>query len=394
MRPNFQSRSFRGSPFPLSFRTQRGICLSANAKQRIPRRSVPRNDKIVAICCLALTFTLAAHAQSLRQEADRIGILFGAAVNHRYLDQPAYTETLAREFNMIEAEDAMKWTATRPDANTFDFTAGDALVAFAQAHNMKVRGHNLLWGIHNPKWLDDAHYTPEQLSALMQQHITRVVEHYRGKVFAWDVVNEAFGEFGEVRDSIWYNKPGIGLAGKGAAYVEQAFRWAHAADPQALLFYNEAGADEINRKSDAMFAMVKDFKRRGVPIDGVGLQMHIFDPYVDAKSVAANMKRFVKLGVQVHITEMDVALPVDSAGNLRDPNDLARQAQIYRWAATACLRQRGCTAFQTWGFTDKYSWIPRYTHGTKGDALILDREYLPKPSYEALHEVFAAQRAR
>ena len=331
---------------------------------------------------------------NLCQEADRIGMLVGTAVNPVYLNEPAYASTLAREFNMLEPEDAMKWTALRPDEKTFNFDAADRLVDFAEAHTMKVRGHNLLWGTHNPKWLTEGHYSPEQLNSLLKEHIQRVVSHYRGRVFAWDVVNEAFDEHGRLRDSIWYNQPGIGASGKGTAYIEQVFRWAHEADPQALLFYNEAEGEAVNAKSDAIYAMVRDFKKRGVPIDGVGLQMHILNLAVDAGSVAANIKRLVKLGLQVQVTEMDVAVPVDSAGNLLHADDLQKQAEIYRKIAETCVQSRGCTAFQTWGFTDKYSWIPRFTHGSKSDALPFDRQYQAKPAYDALLKAFAARRKR
>ena len=334
-----------------------------------------------------------AHAQTMRQEADRAGILMGTAVQPGYLTQPAYAATLAREFNMVEPEDALKWTALRPDENTFDFSQADQIVSFAGAHGMKVRGHNLVWGIHNPKWLAGGTFTPQQLNAMLHEHIAKVVGHYRGQVFAWDVVNEALDDNGKLRDSIWYNRPGIGFAGQGTAYIKQAFRWAHEADPQALLFYNDGGAEEMNRKSDAVYAMVKDFKRRGVPIDGVGLQMHIVDLAVNADSVAANIARLVKLGVQVHITELDVAVPVDAAGNASNPEDLARQAEIYRKVAEACRKNAGCSALQTWGFTDKYSWIGWFTSHRKGMALPFDRQYQPKPAYRALlRELTAAER--
>jgi endo-1,4-beta-xylanase len=348
----------------------------------------------LTIVSLVAWFTSAGMAQTLRQEADRVGMLVGSAVNPVYLTEDAYTSTLAREFNMIEPEDAMKWTAIRPDEKTFNFDSADRLVGFAATHNMKIRGHNLLWGIHNPKWLAEGHYSSQQLADLMQEHIRRVVERYRGKVFAWDVVNEAFDENGGLRDSIWYNQPGIGLAKKRTGYIEQAFRWAHAADPQALLFYNEAGAEAVDRKSDAVYEMVKDFKKHHVPIDGVGLQMHIFNLDPDVQSIAANITRFTKLGVQVQITEMDVALPVDANGDALNPHDFARQAEIYGQIATICLQHPGCTAFQTWGFTDKYSWIGRFTHGSKGEGLLFDKQYHAKPSYDAVRQSFVARPAK
>ncbi len=279
-------------------------------------------------------------AQSLRREADCTGIPVGTAVRTSQLSESAYATTLAREFNMVQAEDVMKWSSIRPDRQTFNFTLGDQVVDFAQAHDMKVRGHTLVWGRHNPEWLNGADYNPGMLSELLRDHITKVVQHYRGKVFAWDVVNEALDENGELRSSIWYDRPGIGLAGKGPAYIEQAFRWAHAADPDVLLFYNDAEGEAVNHKSDAIYAMVKDFKRRRVPIDGIGLQMHIFDLQPDVASIAANIDRFTALGVQVHITELDVALPTDTSGNLRIPSDLLKQAEIYRQIAATCLSHR------------------------------------------------------
>jgi endo-1,4-beta-xylanase len=340
---------------------------------------------MAAACC----------AQSLRQQADRDGLLMGTAVRPTQLSETAYASTLAREFNMVEAEDAMKWWILRPDRATYDFRQGDDLVRFAQTHQMKVRGHCLVWGRDNPDWLTQGHFTVRQLSRLLHEHISRVMKHYSGQVFAWDVVNEALDENGDVRDSLWYSEPGIGLSGKGTAYVEQVFRWAHKADPQALLFYNEAEGEGLNRKSDAIYALVRDFKRRGVPIHGVGLQMHI--PTLDADmpaiaaSISENIARLTALGVQVHITELDVGLPVDSNG-LSRAEDLSRQSDVYRGIVRACLNSPGCTAIQTWGFTDKYSWIGSHSHGARGQALPFDRAYQPKAAYRAVLEELAAGR--
>lgn len=307
-------------------------------------------------------------------------------MNVAYLSETAYTSTLSHEFNMAEPEDAMKWEALRPKRDVFDFAGADQIVDFARTNHMKVRGHNLAWGTHNPSWLTQGQYGPEQLAHLLKQHIQTVVEHFRGRVFAWDVVNEAFDEKGGLRHSIWYDQPGIGKANMSTAYIEDAFRYAHAADPHALLFYNDAEGEALNRKSDAIYAMVKDFKKRGVPIDGVGLQMHILDLDPNIASIAQNIARFAKLGVQVQLTELDVALPVDAQGQPLNPQDLKRQAEIYREVAAACLKETRCTAIQTWGITDKYSWIGWYTHRTKGAGLLFDRMYAPKPAYFALKQ--------
>ena len=342
------------------------------------------------LLCVSLTASCA--AQSLRERADSLGFLVGTAVRPYALSDQQYSATLGREFNMIEAEDAMKWWVLRPEQSTFDFTQADRIVGFAETHRMKVRGHTLVWGWTHPAWLTSQAFTPEQLAQLLHEHIKRVAGHFHGKVFAWDVLNEGFDEKGKVKSSIWYDQPGIGLAGKSTAYIEQVFRWAHEADPDALLFYNDGGAETVNAKSDALYAMVKDFKQRGVPIDGIGLQMHI-DLHPDIPGIDANIARFVALGVQVHITEMDVWLSVDANGNAT-AEDLEAQAGIYREIASICLAHPGCNAIQTWGFTDKYSWVGSASKKTKGAALLFDRNYAPKPAYAAVNKALAAGKRR
>ncbi|HLM79000.1 MAG TPA: endo-1,4-beta-xylanase [Terriglobales bacterium] len=353
--------------------------------------------------------------QSLREAAQASGLLIGTAVRPTALSEPAYASTLAREFNMLEPEDALKWEVVHPEHQSFDFFQGDQIVDFATRHGMKVRGHTLVWHRQNPKWLTEGKYTSGELAEILEKHIKTVVGHYRGKIFAWDVVNEAFDELhpGELRSTIWRDQPGIApsselrassnpvrseLAARSSqqaySYIEQCFRWAHEADPQALLFYNEAEAETMNPKSDAIYAMVRDFRERGVPIDGVGFEMHIAHLHADVASISANIKRFTALGVQVHITEMDVALPVDAEGNAR-AEDLQLQADIYRQIAGACVSHRlsdsGCTAIQTWGFTDKYSWIGSHSKKTEGAALLFDRNYRSKPAYLALRNTLAAR---
>lgn len=342
---------------------------------------------IVAVFAMLCAASGPCFGQTLREYADRAGVLVGAAVEPRLLNEPEYAATLAREFNMLTAENVMKWGGIRPTRARFNFAPGDRLVAFARKHKMKVRGHTLAWSEYNPQWLVKGNFTPAQMSELLREHITRVMRHYRGKVFAWDVVNEVFLADGSIEPSVWYDQPGIGLKGKGTAYVEQAFRWARAADPDALLFYNDYDTEGINPKSDAVYEMVRDFKRRGVPIDGVGIQAHIVD--LEAKDLATleeNIARLVALGLEVHITELDVGLP--SGGGQPDEASLKRQAEIYRRIADACLRQPKCTAFQTWGFTDKYTWIPNFTKGAKGAPLPFDATYGKKPAYDALLEAF------
>jgi endo-1,4-beta-xylanase len=343
---------------------------------------------LLALAAVAAAVRPANEEPSLREQADRLGLLVGAAVDPKHFSEPAYSNTLAREFNMLEPENVMKWAFTEPARGRFQFASGDEVVAFAEAHRMKVRGHNLLWATHNPAWLSEGHFTPSALRKIMHRHIERVAGHYAGKVFGWDVVNEAFGAQGELRRSIWYDQPGIGLAGRGTAYIERAFRWTRQADPKALLFYNDYGAEGINPKSNAIYAMVKDFKQRGVPIDGVGLQAHVMLG-AELSSVDANITRLARLGLQVHFTEMDVALPIRTDGEPSDSTALAEQAELYGHMAAVCATKPGCTAFQTWGLTDRYSWIPGSTHHKMGAGLLFDAGYRPKMAYRAVLDAFA-----
>lgn len=327
---------------------------------------------VAAVCILS--------AQSLRSLADERGIHFGAAVAPSHFSETAYASVLAREFNQVEPENAMKFGPIHPAPDTYNFAPADAIVAFAQAHGMAVRGHTLVWHNQRPAWLTGGTFTPDQLFSILQDHIKKVVGHYAGKVYAWDVVNEAFESDGTLRKTMWSHAPGIGL--EGAGYIEQALKWAHDTDPKALLFYNDFSAETVNQKSDAIFKMAEDFKSRGVPLDGIGMQMHISSKPQPLPGIEANMKRITDLGLQVQITELDVKLPVDASGEAT-PAWLEAQAKVYRDIVALCLKNPRCTAIQTWGFTDKYSWIPGSSKGN-GAALEFDAAYQPKPAYTAI----------
>jgi endo-1,4-beta-xylanase len=199
-------------------------------------------------------------------------------------------------------------------------------------------------------------------------------------VYAWDVVNEPFNDDGSMRNSAWYDGPGIGFAGKGTKLIEQALVWAHAADPQAKLFVNEFGAETMNGKSNALYAMAKDFVKRGVPLSGIGFQLHVgnsFDSFDALDSLRSNIKRFAALGLEVQFTEVDVR--EDNAGSTNS----STQADTYKSLLSECLRQPACTAFQTWGFTDKHSWIQEVYPGY-GWALPFDRNYRKKRAYDVM----------
>ncbi len=352
---------------------------------------------ITAALALLISYPLA--GQSLRDLAEQRGIRIGAAVAPGRLGEETYAATLAREFNQVQPENVTKFGLIHPARDSYNFVPADALAAFAREHHMAMRGHTLLWHRQTPPWLTQGNFKPEELSAILQEHIKTVVGHFAGQIYAWDVVNEAFNDDGTLRHTIWYDTPGIGVSkaltldgagSAGTAYIEQALRWARAADPAALLFYNDYSAEAMNAKSDAIYKMVQDFKARGVPLDGVGLQMHLTAKPPSLDSMEANMKRLTDLGLQVQITELDVRLPVDASG-AASAADLATEARIYRDVVAMCLRFKKCTAVQTWGFTDKYSWIPGQYHGL-GAGLEFDAAYQPKPAYEALQGALAKGR--
>ncbi|MBV9707450.1 MAG: endo-1,4-beta-xylanase [Chloroflexi bacterium] len=312
---------------------------------------------------------------TLRDLAMAHNLLVGTAVNMNPLLWDAqYGKTLASQFNLVTPEHVMKFAATEPAQGVYSFAQADALVAFAKAHTMQVHGHNLVWHTALPSWLAHTTFTRNQLLAILKDHIFKVVSHYLGQVSMWDVVNEAVADNGQLRDSLW-------LRTIGPDYIDWAFRWAHQADPQAHLFYNDYGGEESGAKSDAIFHLVKGMLQRGIPIYGVGLEMHLSSTHpLVQQLVVQNMQRLAALGLKVQITELDVRLQ-------KDPRPLSQklqaQAQIYSSMLGACLQVFACEAFSMWGFTDRYTWIPDLT-GNPDEPLIFDTNYHPKPAYDAL----------
>lgn len=320
--------------------------------------------------------------ETLRQAARAHGLDIGAAVAPAPLQRDAqYASTLARQFGMLTAENAMKAGPVHPEPERYDFAGGDLLVDFARRYDMAVRGHTLIWHNQLPVWVQADVWEHRHWQDFMESHIGAVATHYRGGVAFWDVVNEALDDDGNMRQTPWSR-------GLGSGYLEQAFRLTHAADPQARLFYNDYGAEALNPKSDGLYRLLRDFLDRGVPVHGVGLQMHIpVDGYPPLEQVAANMERLGALGLEVHVTELDVRLPVPVT-----EAKLAKQAQVYGEIMDTCLAAASCTALVLWGFTDGRSWVPGFFQGWD-QALIFDAEYRPKPAYHTLMQRLATWRA-
>jgi endo-1,4-beta-xylanase len=321
----------------------------------------------------------AAVADTLRALAQSAGILVGAAVDVDVLDKDrAYARLLAREFNLVTPENAMKFSVVQPERGRFDFTQADALVAFAEAHGMQVNGHVLVWHRQLPDWLTQGAFSPDELKAILREHIQTLVTRYRGRVASWDVAAEAVGEDGWLRETFWSR-------GIGPDYLDLAFRWAHEADPQARLRYNDYGGEGAGAKSDGIYALMLELHARQTPIHGVGLQMHLSAGDAPrARDVRINMERLAALGLETHITEMDVMLAMPPTAT-----DLKIQATLYRDMLQACLALAPCRSFSTWGVTDRHSWIPEHFPG-HGAALLFGRDYRAKRAYHSIRQVLSA----
>jgi GH35 family endo-1,4-beta-xylanase len=327
-----------------------------------------------------LLFRLGTDAR-LRHLAARRGIALGAAAGSNdssvVMNEPEYTQTLAREFDYLTPENDLKWGLVHPQANTWSFDRADTLIDFAESHGMRVKGHALLWHQQLPSYVSSG-MTAAQLGAAVDEHIATLVGRYRGRIAAWDVVNEA------VRDNGTGLRPTVFLNTLGPGYIAEAFRRAHEADPEAQLIYNDYGAETINPKSNFIYAMVQDLLQQGVPIHGVGLQAHLSAGFVNpttTASIQANIQRFADLGLRVNLSEMDLRispLPGDLASRL------AVQRQAYHDVVAACLAVSGCDAVTFWGFTDKYSWIDSFFG--PDDPLLFDELYAPKPAYSGVAE--------
>lgn len=291
----------------------------------------------------------------------------------------AFREVLGREFSALTPESDMKHERLQPSRGEFTFARADSLVAFAQARRMQVRGHTLVWHLANASWLETGSWTRNEARSLLVNHVRTVVDHYRGRVAVWDVVNEAIDDDGTLRSTIWSNSI-------GPDYIELAFRTAHAADPRALLFYNDYNIEGINAKSDSVYAWVSRLLAAGVPIHGIGLQGHFqVGGLPSRQSMAANIARFAALGLQVHFTEVDIRLPQPSTSAHLD-----EQAENYREIGEVCLQQPACRMIVTWGVTDGSTWIPKAYPGW-GEPLLFDSVYAAKPAYWSIHELLSAR---
>jgi endo-1,4-beta-xylanase len=270
-------------------------------------------------------------------------------------------------FDMVTPGNEMKWDTTEPSRNSFNFGPGDQIVNFAKTRNMRVRGHNLVWHSQLAGWVTGL--PTNQVQAAMENHITTEVTHYKGQLYAWDVVNEPFNEDGTLRSDVFTQAMGNG-------YIADALRTARAADPAAKLYLNDFNIEGPGAKANGMFNLAQSLLQQGVPLDGIGFESHFIEGQNPA-GMQANMQRFAALGLDVAVTELDdrIQLP-DNA------QKMAQQATDFSNTVKACLGVTRCVGVTQWGIGDADSWIPGFFSGF-GDATMFDMNYQPKPSYNS-----------
>ena len=297
-----------------------------------------------------------------------------------------HSELLAKHFNSVVAENAMKLGPLQHSEGVFDFTEADAIVNFAKAHHMRIRGTTLVWHEQNPAWLfkdasgNDLLPGPESKAlvlARLRAHIGTVLSRYKDGVYAWDVVNEVIdpNQPGGFRRSRWYELT-------GTEYIDTAFRVAHEVAPQAKLYINDfSTTNPMKRKF--LLDLVTDLKSRGVPIDGVGHQMHISIEEPSIASIVKTIDMFSAIGVDNQITELDVSVYDNPSGSCSSiPQDvLIQQGYRYRDLFDAFRRLKGkISAVTFWGLADDRTWL-RFLTGRLDLPLLFDTQLEPKLAF-------------
>jgi endo-1,4-beta-xylanase len=329
------------------------------ARKSSHRRGVALVMAPIGACLLAGALAAPsadAAASTLAAAAGQSGRYFGTAMTTQDINDSTQDATVRREFNMITPGNEMKPDATEPNQNQFNFTRGDQIYNWAIARGMRVRGHTLAWHGQQPGWMQ--RLEGSALRSAMINHINGVMAHYKGKLYAWDVVNEAYadGNSGARRDS--------NLQRTGNDWIEVAFRTARAADPSVKLCYNDYNTDNWTApKTQGVYNMVKDFKARGVPIDCVGFQSHFTGGSSLPSNFQTTLSSFAALGVDVQLTEVDVtnASPTQYAG-----------------LTQACMSVPRCAGITLWGFRDSNSWR------SSEKPLPFDGNNNKKPAYQSI----------
>lgn len=349
-----------------------------------------KKQRIVIISVVALIYILGAigywyfslstpklPSPPLKTLASNQSIALGVHTSLIRLPSSIYTSIIKSQFSFITIDGEANWNYVHPSSSSYNYSKIDKLVAFAKSNNMGVQIHHLIWGeqLFLPNWLKNGNYTPSQLLGFIYDYITNVMGHLKGKVGVWSVANEVFSRAQHLYNlqDWWANhiKDGVG-------YVNDAFIWAHQVDPSAKLILNDFDNETINSVSNAELSYIKQARSEGVPIDGIGMQMHINAANAPTiAAVVANMQRFGALGIPVYITEFDVNLNAVK-GSSSYKNQL--EAQITYNMVRACIESRDCISFDEFGLTDKENLV-KQIFDTNSHSYLFTSRYVAKPSF-------------
>ncbi len=310
----------------------------------------------------------------LRGLADDKGFDLGVSILVGDVYDPASQAIVTGDSNLIVSGNTMKWSVIRPTRDFWNWPDMDSMVAFAERHGLRMKGHAFVWHQQNPPYVN-ALTTRDEAIALLNEHITAIMTRYKGRVAEYDVANEVLADDGSLRDTVW-------LKAIGSDYLDIAFNAARAADPDATLVLNDYSNEYAGqRKADAFYTLVADLRARGVPVDTVGFQSHLLaNQPVNVRALRSNVRRFADLGVGVSFTEVDVRVELPSTDER-----VAEQDAAYEALLDVALTEPNVKSLILWGYSDLYSWIPQVFHGF-GDAHIYDRHMNKKSSYYVLKE--------
>jgi endo-1,4-beta-xylanase len=314
---------------------------------------------------------------------NNISYPLGASVDGKLLlNNAVYRNLVAAEFNSITAENDMKMYRIHPEENRYDFTMGDSIVAFAKRNNMRVHGHTLVWFSGMPDWLKQFKGSNLKFEEQVKHHIQTVVSHYKGKIASWDVVNEYLAhESDSVRTCILQEK-------MGDDYLAKCFQWAHEADPDALLIYNEYGMEWSEKKLQGIIRIAMDFKKRKIPIDGLGVQFHL-KIFNSNDTIVRVLRELSKTGLKIHISEFDMMVNVgENRKNVY--TDSLKKVQQEKFVFVFNAYQKEVPDAQKYGITfwnvgDKDTWL-RPTYKMIEWPLLFDDDYQRKAAYYAVLE--------
>ena len=340
---------------------------------------------LLIVLLLTFFFSCAKNDSSVCDDSDGLymhsDFPIGVAIDINELYSNSLYKSIAiKQFNSVTPENIFKAEYLHPEPAFFDWTDADSLTNFCIANNKRLHGHTLIWHQQLPKWILNFQGNSSDWEQLIKTHIQTIVLHFKGKVTGWDVVNEAFNEDGTLRNTIWRQKIGAG-------YIEKAFIYAHEADPNVLLFYNDYNLESNPNKRNSVIGFLNNLRNRGIKIDGIGIQMHINILSTEATQVASALQSISNNDYQIHLSELDIS--VNPLGKDITPSQslFTKQANllgeiVLQYKQIPARYQYGITF---WGISDKTSWIIDYFN-REDYPLLYDDNYLPKPAYCKLKE--------